>query len=112
MSDPDLLKKLELMANLKAGDMVPPEIAPNPWDWAEPVTKLFADALEEIRRLYADVDALTTNPVFVVVHSALEQKRLKLATESVEPPDVDGEPVDVRDLVWASPYVMDPKNWK
>lgn len=33
------------------------------------------------------------------VHSALEQKRLNLARISAEPPDVDGDPVDVRELV-------------
>jgi hypothetical protein len=32
-------------------------------------------------------------------HSALEQKRLNLATVSAHPPDGDGEPVDVQTLV-------------
>lgn len=112
MSDPDLLKKLELMANLKLGDEIPPEVAPDSWDWAEAVTKLFADALEEIRRLYADVDALTTNPV-VVVDPGLSLKPKPRGLRWV----VGDDGVALRSIShptepWASPYVMDPKNWK
>ncbi len=101
MSDPDLMKKLELMANLKVGDMVPPEVAPNQWDWAEAVTKLFADALEEI-------EALTKDLILAKASATPKPKRgLRIIGDGVALTSAfhPTEP-------WASPYVMDQKNWK
>ena len=160
MSDPDLLKKLELMANIKAGETVPSEVAPDPWNWAEPVIKLFGDALEEIRRLsaYADIlerglckpqidghglyhlvwswervfpPAVDAKPYAITVDGSIagandfwktSKSLAQAAIGSIEAelerkPNADSSAASTSALrpvaAWeASPYVMNPKNWK
>ena len=81
----DLLEKLELMANLQPGDSIPPEVGPSE-NWGLAVSKLFAEALGEIKSLRAKLGALPQ------------------AQDAPQPPQPE-EP-------WASTFVLDPNNWK
>ena len=91
MSDPDLLKKLELMANIKSGETAPSEVASDPRNWFGPITKLFGDALEEIRRLSAYADILERGLCKPQIdgHGLYH---LVWSWERVFPPAVDAEP--------------------
>lgn len=46
----DIAHKLQIMANLKPGDSMPPEIGPDMY-WGSAISQLCADALAEIRRV-------------------------------------------------------------
>jgi hypothetical protein len=55
--------------------------------------------LVNLKFFRGDRDLVAPEELCHEVHSALEQRRLNLAVVSSDPPDVDGEPVDVRELV-------------
>jgi hypothetical protein len=55
--------------------------------------------LENLKFFRGDRELVAPEELCHEVHSALEQRRLNLATVSQDPPDVEGEPVDVRELV-------------
>lgn len=55
--------------------------------------------LENLKFFRGDRDLVAPEELCHEVHSALEQRRLNLAVISQDPPDVDTEPVDVRELV-------------
>ena len=55
--------------------------------------------LVNLRFFRGDRDIISPEELCRVAHSALEQRRLNLATVSKDPPDGDGEPVDVQAVV-------------
>ena len=56
-------------------------------------------ALVNLKFFRGDRELVAPEELCHEVHSALEQRRLKLAVVTTNPPDADGEPVDVRELV-------------
>ncbi len=55
--------------------------------------------LVNLKFFRGDRDLVSSEELCHEVHSALEQKRLNLAAVTADPPDGDGEPVDVQALV-------------
>lgn len=55
--------------------------------------------LVNLKFFRGDRDIISTEELCQEAHSALEQKRANLATISRDPPDGDGEPVDVQTVV-------------
>ena len=55
--------------------------------------------LVNLKFFRGDRDIISPEELCRQAHSALEQKRLKLATVSAHPPDGDGDPVDVQTVV-------------
>lgn len=55
--------------------------------------------LVNLKFFRGDRDLVAPEELTHELHSALEQRRLNLAVITTEPPDAEGEPVDVRELV-------------
>ena len=55
--------------------------------------------LVNLKFFRGDRDIISPEELCREAHSALEQKRLNLATVSKDPPDGEGEPVDVQAVV-------------
>ena len=55
--------------------------------------------LVNLKFFRGDRDLVAPEELCHEVHTALEQRRLNLAVISPYPPDVEGEPVDVKELV-------------
>ncbi len=55
--------------------------------------------LVNLKFFRGDRDIISPDEICRQAHSALEQKRLNQATVSPDPPDGDGEPVDVQTVV-------------
>src|ERR1700731_2804458 len=101
----DIAEKLQIVANLKPGDPLPPEIGPN-INWGLAISQLCADALAEIQRLRAPCSAplekWTDAPSSMVFDGIIEKGEvltIKLNPETKPAP----EP-------WGSPYAMNTEN--
>lgn len=109
----DITRKLEILANLKPGEMWPDELGGSAFNYAPAISEICAEALAEIQRLRCLAGQCEghTEPAVMTFYS-------QPTWQPPIPPDaskywytVETKPEPAPEP-WGSPFAMDTRNWK
>ncbi len=108
----DITRKLELLANLKPGEMMPPELGDG--NWALVISGICAETLTGIEMLKRELREYIINHGKLMGENGRMRRDLATSKLSGNTPTqvIIDDPQEPAPEPWGSAYAMNTENWK